>query len=81
MKRTPLHLAILKEKQTSVEKLISRGANVNAVDEDDNTPIHIVSVTHVSLVSERIEKQSDYFSFLGNSCTGQSRHVCNTNND
>lgn len=44
MKRTPLHLAILKQKETSVEKLIARGANVNALDEDDNTPIHIVSI-------------------------------------
>ena len=44
MKRTPLHLAILKEKESSVEKLIARGANVNARDEDDNTPTHKVSV-------------------------------------
>jgi hypothetical protein len=61
MFRTSLHLAALKADYTSVDLLLSCGANVNCRDIDNNTPLHFAS----RLGSERIVeyllfKRADY---------------------
>ena len=42
MLHTPLHLAILKGHSRIVERLVSCGADLAAVDLDGNTPLHLV---------------------------------------
>ena len=42
MLHTPLHLAILKGHSRIVERLVSCGAHLTAVDLDGNTPLHLV---------------------------------------
>ena len=42
MLHTPLHLAILKGHSIIVERLVSCGADLTAVDLDGNTPLHLV---------------------------------------
>ena len=41
MKRSPLHIAVLKDNHYLVDLLISCGANINCKDSDDNTPLHL----------------------------------------
>lgn len=43
MKRSPLHIAVLKDNYFMVDLLISCGANINCKDSDENTPLHLSS--------------------------------------
>ena len=42
MKHTPLHMAIMRGKSRIVEHLVGYGADLNAVDSDEDTPLHLV---------------------------------------
>lgn len=41
--RTPLHLAAIRGHMTIVRTLVTKGANKNAKDSDENTPLHHAS--------------------------------------
>lgn len=44
--RTPLHLTILKGHSRVVERLVCRGADLTAIDQDGNTPLHLLLAGH-----------------------------------
>ena len=44
MKRTPLHVATIEGNCNVIEKLVGFGADLNHVDNDGNTPLHIAFI-------------------------------------
>jgi ankyrin repeat protein len=51
---SPLHMAVVKLEIELVKKLINRGANVNIVDGDGNSPLHYT----MKVFSKNFEKSS-----------------------
>ena len=44
--RTPLHLTVLKGHSRVVERLVCCGADLTAIDQDGNTPLHLLLAGH-----------------------------------
>jgi ankyrin repeat protein len=61
MKRSPLHIAVLKDNYYLVDYLISCGANINCKDSDDNTPLHLsAKLGYEKLTAYLLCKNADY---------------------
>lgn len=54
--RTPLHNAILCRNTALIELLIAQGANVNAIDEEENTPLQLVAKSRFFKDSYKVGK-------------------------
>jgi len=62
MKRSPLHIATLKNNFSMVDHLLSCGANINCQDIDLNTPLHLASkLGYDRLTDYLIKRNADYF--------------------
>jgi ankyrin repeat protein len=57
MMRTPLHQAALKSQYGAVVTLINHDADINPIDDDGNTPLHLAAMHgHLNLVSFLVGK-------------------------
>lgn len=75
MKRSPLHIAMLKNNIFMVDYLLSCGANINCQDIDFNTPMHIASkLGYEILLDYLIKRNADYL--LVNSYREKPFDIC-----
>ncbi len=75
MKRSPLHIATLKNNLTMVDFLLSCGANINCQDIDLNTPLHLAAkLGYERLTDYLIKRNADFM--IKNSYQEKAFDIC-----